>query len=359
MIAALVALIVLADPAGISVAFAEPKPDVPEGAPPVLSVRGAKLVDPAGEVVRLIGLNIPSLEWSNEGEHVLRSLEVAIDDWRANCIRIPLSQDRWFGSAPGQTDDGRAYRKLVEEMVSRSASKSTYVVLDLHWSNAGVWGQNIGQQKMPDEGSAIFWKDLARRFGNHPAVMFDLYNEPRDVSWEVWREGGTLPEGYRTPGMQALVDLVRNSGSKNIVWVGGLDWAYDLRGVLQGFAIAGENVGYSSHVYPWKRDWEGQFGVVARKYPVLVGEVGCELDPKQEDPYSWGPRILRYLDELEVSVTAWCFHPSASPRMLKDWSYEPTPYWGAQVKAWMLGRPAPWRIRTSETETQPHPDAGR
>ena len=64
--------------------------------PPALKVVGTQLQTLDGKAVRLYGVNVPSLEWG-QGEHVSESLRVAIDDWGANVLRLPLSQDRWFG----------------------------------------------------------------------------------------------------------------------------------------------------------------------------------------------------------------------------------------------------------------------
>jgi hypothetical protein len=300
-----------------------------------------------GKPVVLEGLNVPSLEWSNEGENVLRSTDVAITQWISNCIRLPLAQDRWFGKAPGQTDGGEAYRKLVRAVLDRCKKSDVALVLDLHWSNGGVWGKQIRQHKMPDEHSVSFWVDVAKRYRDEPLVLFDLYNEPRDVSWEVWRNGGDVTDmedgkeiRYRTPGMQGLLQAIRKAGAKNVIVAGGLDWAYDLTGIVNGFALRdpnGNGVMYASHIYPWKSDWEGKVGICADRHPVLVGEVGCEPDPKQEAPETWAPRMLEWIKKRKLHWTAWCFHPSASPRMLLNWEYEPTPYWGAPVKALLTG----------------------
>jgi hypothetical protein len=56
--------------------------------------------------------------------------------------------------------------------------------------------------------------------------------------------------------MQALINAVRESGAKNIVLAGGLDWAYDLSGIANGFALddkGGNGIIYSTHIYPWKK----------------------------------------------------------------------------------------------------------
>ncbi len=92
-------------------------------APLPLKVVGNRVVNSQGERVRLRGVNAASLEWSSNGEgHILQTVTVAIRDWHVNHIRLPLAQDRWFGKAPEQKDDGAAYRALVKQVVDRCAS---------------------------------------------------------------------------------------------------------------------------------------------------------------------------------------------------------------------------------------------
>ena len=317
-----------------------------QAAPAVLHVQGNKVVNERGQTVRLQGVSIASLEWSNEGEHVLESSRVALEQWGANCIRLPLAQDRWFGKAPYQDDGGAAYRKLVDDVIAYASGKDAYVLLDLHWSNAGEWGHSIGQHKMPDANSEVFWIALATHYANRPGVLFDLYNEPHDVSWDIWQKGGEVEEEidgklrtYTTPGLQKLVTIIRAAGARNLLVAGGLDWGYDLSEIPKGRALdnkGGQGIMYGAHIYPWKGnqpEWNSHVGDIAKQYPVFVGEVGCEPDPKQENPQVWAPKILKYIADNGLSWTGWCFHPGATPRMLTDWNYTPTPFWGAFAKA--------------------------
>src|SRR5437016_3908193 len=122
--------------------------------PPPLKVAGTRLVNDRGERVRLRGVNAASLEWTSDGEgHILDTVKTAVRDWHANVVRLPLTQDRWFGKAPEQTDEGKAYRALVRQVVDACAAQGCYVMLDLQWSDAGEWGKNIGQRVMPDRNS--------------------------------------------------------------------------------------------------------------------------------------------------------------------------------------------------------------
>src|SRR5580692_13062049 len=107
-----------------------------------LKVKKTQIVNSRDEPIRLRGVNTACLEWTSDGEkHILETVKTAISDWRVNVIRLPLAQDRWFGKAPEQTDEGKAYRQLVGTIVNFCAQERCYIVLDLHWSDAGEWGK--------------------------------------------------------------------------------------------------------------------------------------------------------------------------------------------------------------------------
>jgi endoglucanase len=332
--------------------------------PPALKAKGNRLVTVDGEKeVWLQGVNVPSLEWSNTGEQVHKSVVVGIEQWKANVIRIPVSNDRWFGRK-GQTDGGAAYRAIVDQMITLAANRGAYVVLDLHVYRA------------PKDEYLEFWTDAATRYKNHPSLIFDLMNEPHGISWEIWRNGGFVGEktdrdeatfltaeerakaqGFQSPGMQKMLDTVRATGAKNMVLVGGLDYAYRLDGIVDGFGLDdpnGQGIIYACHIYPWKSGWQKYLLNAAAKYPILLGEVGADAKKmtfmpleQQEDWETWTPAILGLIQQYKLNWTAWCFHPSASPRMLLDWDYTPTPFWGQQAKDALGGKqfPPPDRLR--------------
>ena len=117
--------------------------------PPALHVAGNQLQTPAGQSVWLQGVAIPSLEWSGGGEHILESIGVAIKDWKANCIRLPIRENFWSGHGPYQNDGGMKYRQLVDDAVNLCAGNGVYIVLDLHDFRA------------PTDVHVAFWKDIA------------------------------------------------------------------------------------------------------------------------------------------------------------------------------------------------------
>src|SRR5690606_26638099 len=330
----------------VALRYVAPEKPNPAAWPAELRVQGNRLVAPAGNEVWLQGLNAGNLETLPHDQQVVKSAVVGIDEWKANAIRLPVKDEFWFGRSVYQKDGGKSYRETIDRIVTLVANRGAYLILDLH------------RYRAPKAEYAEFWKDAATRYKNHPAVLFDLMNEPHGTSWEVWRNGGWVGEktgvdesafltdeekkknqGFESVGMQGLLDAVRSTGARNIVVVGGLGWSGDLSGVVNGFALdereGGNGIMYSWHQYNWHKGWAKTVLPVAEKHPVLVGEVGADTKKMdfiphdiQESPYTWVPDMLGFIQKHRLNWTAWCFHPKATPVLISDWKYTPTPFWG-------------------------------
>ncbi|MFH5804226.1 glycoside hydrolase family 5 protein [Alienimonas sp. DA493] len=324
-----------------------------ENWPSELRVVGNRLHDAAGNEVWLQGVNAGGLETLPADRQVVKSVVVAIDEWKSNCVRVPIKESFWYGESVYQKDGGEEYRGIVDQIITLAANRGAYVAIDLHRFRA------------PKPEHAAFWKDFAEEYQDHPAVLFDVFNEPHGLTWEVWRDGGWvgLPEGadeatflsdeekrannaFKSVGMQGLVDAVRSTGAKNVIIASGMFYANDLTGVVKGYALDdpdGHGIMYAWHTYNWHPGWE-RILPVAEKYPIFVGECGADVKKMsfvpaedQEDPYTWVPDMLGFIQQHRLNWTGWCLHPRASPVMISDWSYTPTPYWGAFAKRALAG----------------------
>ena len=333
-------------------------PDEPENRakwPKMVKVEGNRLVDPDGNEVWLQGVNAGGMETIPNGAQETKSTVVAIDEWKSNCIRLPINEAHWFGTGVYSPDDGgKAFRDACDKIVRLAANRGAYVVIDLHRFRA------------PKAEHVAFWKDCAAHYKDHPAVLFDLFNEPHGISWEVWRNGGWVGEagkvdesafltaeekkknqGFESVGMQALVDAVRSAGAKNVVIAGGLFWANDLTGIeseaiekgeAKSYRLdekGGDGIMYAWHTYHWHKGW-ARILPVAAKHPIFLGEVGAapreEMTfipmEQKEDWRTFVPDMLGFIQKYRINWTGWCFHPKAGPCMIENWDYEPTPYWG-------------------------------
>lgn len=328
----------------------------------MLHAEGNRTLDATGRDILLSGVNCASLEWSYNPPKLMKSIFAALDEWKSNCIRLPLHPNGWFGFFHEQQihdKDGTGYKEFVDEIVNQIAARKKYVILDYHQSNCGVLGQK-DYGYMPDMHSILFWEDVAIRYQNHPNVLFGLFNEPRVIGWDIWKNGGTITSQckidgqmrvstFKTPGMQKLIDIVRKAGADNIVITGGIDWGWRLDGMKNGYMLEdkkGNGIILDSHVYPWKDlDWDTYVTVMADEYPIIIGECGHSGEerkpenPQKEVSAVWVPKLLKWMDDHNYHVTAWDFHHLAGPCLVENLEdFEPTKYWGAYFKEFLKQR---------------------
>ena len=72
---------------------------------------------------------------------------------------------------------------------------------------------------------------------------------------------------------------------------------------------------------------------------VSIWSVGDIPAAAQEDYTTWAPDMLGFIQKYRLNWTGFCMHPRSSPRMLMDWNFTPTPFWGAYVKDALGGKP--------------------
>jgi hypothetical protein len=303
----------------------------------------------------LHGVNRPSCEWNPSCIRVGREDFARMRAWGVRVVRIPLNQGFML---PGAARYDRGYRERIRSIVRLTADMGfDAVILDLHWSDRGnLAAARPGQQRMADSNSLAFWRLVADDYKDDGHVMLELYNEPHDIPWDVWQNGGPLPEvrqpnstvdsAFVAVGMQQMYDVVRSTGAHNVVIAGGLDWAFDLSGVPT-HQLRGENIAYATHPYPTGNrqppTWDERFGNLSATDLVIATEFG-DNRPQCDTVYSRA--FVDYARAHGLSWTAWAwFSPGEYsderycrfPSVIRNWEADPTPQ-GAIVKAAMRAR---------------------
>ena len=364
-----------------------------------LKVSGNQLVTTNGDCpVRLKGVDLDGLEYSSQGDeasgvptvnlggytmtdYVTIATE-AVNVWHANYFRLPLSQDLWCGCSSGGQTPNPGYKTEVQDLVNWCNTNNVYIELDLHWSgtyggtssttpcSGGGWGtsylnqsSNDGELPMPDWNSVYFWNSLASTawIQNNPAVLLGLFNEPFDPSfndqsnfWNVWLNGGATGYGdgpANTPGMQKLLNTIRTAGANNIVVAGGLNYAFDLRGIIGDEPSSstvykltdtgsGYGVAYAAHIYSNKgnsANWDSQVTSATSVAPVIIDEFGAS----STDGVAFENSVISWLvggnnKSYVFNAASWNFAPDNAPADLSSWGgYITNAYNGAPVSTWL------------------------
>jgi hypothetical protein len=302
-------------------------PEGGAGTPPIAPggyyVEGPKIYDAMGRPHVFHGLDRPSLEWNWSGEKLSMDDYRLMASWKANVVRLSLNQGFWL---PGSAVYAAGYERIVEQNVASIEAAGMDVILDLHWSDRGNLASTPAQQKMADQNSVTFWRAVAEKFKGDGRVIFELYNEPHDVTWDVWKNGGPSGDGFTVAGMQALYDAVRDAGAHNLVIIGGLRHAFDLSGVPQN-RIKGYNIAYASHPYNFTdkqpATWNTAWGFLAATDPIIITEFGDTTGSCGTTYYS---QLIEYANARQLSWTGWAWYVSgcAFPSLISDWGGTPT-----------------------------------
>jgi endoglucanase len=302
-------------------------PDTGRVTPPVAPggyyVQGSTIYHASGRPHHFHGLDRPSLEWNWSGDRLSPDDYRLMATWNANVVRLSLNQGFWLA---GSSVYAPGYERVVEQNVANIEAAGMDVILDLHWSDRGDFATKPAQQRMADQNSVTFWRAVAEKFKGDGRVIFELYNEPHDVPWDVWKNGGPSGDGFTAAGMQALYDAVRSTGAHNLVLIGGLRFGYDLSGVPQN-RIAGYNIAYATHPYNYSdkqpASWTGAWGFLAATDPVIISEFGDTTGSCAGTYYS---QVIEYANARRLSWTGWAWFVSgcAFPSLIADWSGTPT-----------------------------------
>jgi aryl-phospho-beta-D-glucosidase BglC (GH1 family) len=296
--------------------------DTPPTAPDGYYVEGNAIFHESGTPHRFLGVARPSLEWNSQGEYLNEGDYQLMASWGANVVRIALNQGFWL---QGSIVHDPGYESTVDQQIAWAHAAGMDVILDLHWSDRGNLSSTPDQQRMADPNSVTFWQQVANRYQDDGRVVFELYNEPHDVGWDVWRDGGDSGDGFTAVGMQDLYEAVRGTGAHNLVIVGGLDYAYDLFEV-PSFALDGYNIAYATHPYDYggkgPGDWDADWGFLTDTYPIVVTEFGSfDCNP------NYGSQLISYANERGLSWTAWAWYPGGCdfPALIENWAGDPSP----------------------------------
>jgi hypothetical protein len=282
---------------------------------PPLRVDGRYLKDPCGNKVLLHGVAItphpwfngcqygfssPYCTWDNyDVEGALRynyAVMGALTDTTAgyflNYIRLHV--DPYWTNEPGPPipeDDISRFRyerlvlytnEVIIPLVNYARLRGMYVIL----RPPGVCPHRIAVGDAYHQYLQTVWNFLSQHSGlkNADHVMFELANEPVQILGTDGTWGTVQPAHFAALKnfFQPIVNLIRNNGADNILWIPGTGWQSHYAGYVD-FPIEGGNIGYAVHVYPgyWggvrnyealKRGWEEHVKPVADIAPIAVTE---------------------------------------------------------------------------------------
>tara|TARA_Y100000590_G_scaffold311880_1_gene352446 strand:+ start:127 stop:1083 length:957 start_codon:yes stop_codon:yes gene_type:complete len=203
----------------------------------LLEVNGNKIVDKNNEPVSLAG---NSFFWSNDGwggEKYYKPEVVSWlkEDWNTTIVRAAMGVE----DPGGYLDNKTANKDRVKIIVEAAIDLGIYVIIDWHSHHA---------EDHTDE-ATIFFEEMAELYGGHDNVIYEIYNEPLDISWSE-----TIK-----PYAISVITAIREIDPDNLIVVGTPEWSQRIDLAADDPILGFPNIAYTLHFYTafhhqWLRD---------------------------------------------------------------------------------------------------------
>jgi endoglucanase len=248
-----------------------------------LAVQGTQLVDREGETVVLRGVSFgwhvwwPQF-WNDQCVEWLR------DDWHCNVLRAAMGVE----PRGGYLHSPKKSQQLVETVVDACIRHGVYVIIDWHDHHATAH----------QEEALEFFRQMAKKYGQQPNVIYEIYNEPERESWAAIK-------AYS----EKLIREIRKFDPDNLILVGSPHWDQDIHVVADDPIRDVTNVMYSLHFYAaTHKDFLRDRGDYALRQglPLFVSEYGgCEATGNGPlDMQQWNAWI-QWMEDRHISWCKW------------------------------------------------------
>ena len=240
----------------------------------LLQQNGNKIVDKNNEPVSFAG---NSFFWSNDnwgGERYYKAEVVSWlkDDWKTTIVRAAMGVE----DPGGYLDNKTANKNRVKTIVDAAIDEGIYVIIDWHSHHAE---DNTNE-------AALFFQEMANLYGEYDNVIYEIYNEPLDISWS------TIIKPYAI----SIIAAIRSIDPDNLIVVGTPEWSQRVDLAAADPITGYSNIAYTLHFYSihhqqWLRD---------RASAAL--ESGIALFVTE-----WGSIGYSLVDSEANEWMAWCF----------------------------------------------------
>lgn len=257
--------------------FTQPGPVAKHGQ---LSTRGSFIINAKGEPVQLFGM---SLFWSQWMGKFYTSETVAWlkDDWKCSVVRVAMGiESGGFLQNPVKEEE------KVHTVIDAAIREGLYVIVDWHDHHA----------EKHEKEAIKFFSAIAKKYGHHPNIIYEIYNEPLDVSWS----------DVIKPYSEAVITSIREFDPDNLIACGSRQWSQRVDEAADD-PIIGTNIVYTLHFYASSHKEELRETArkaVAKGVPLMVTEFG--ITEATGDGFIDESQARAWWDFMDEHKISWC-----------------------------------------------------
>ncbi|MDE7396651.1 MAG: glycoside hydrolase family 5 protein [Muribaculum sp.] len=281
-----------------------------------LKVEGSVLKYENGETAVLTG---PSLGWHSNWARFYNAGTITAfkDKWHANITRAAIGAHP-SGDVIGTYDtDSVTAIKLMCEVIDAAIKENMYIICDWHSHENTI------------ENAINFFSVITDRYGNCPNVLYEIWNEPLDISWQEIKDYA-----------EVLIPVIRKKAPDSVIIVGTPRWDQEIDAAAKS-PLDYPNLLYSLHFYAGThKDWlrSKAEDAISMSLPIIISECGA-MDHTGDGPidYTSWQEWIDFADANNLSVVMWdiadknetcsMISPSASDNGM-EWREDDIKEWG-------------------------------
>ena len=289
-----------------------------------LQVVGSQLCDESGSPVMLRGI---SLGWHNLWPRFYNkgAVKWLAKEWHADVIRAAVGAS---SVDDNYLENPEFALQCVTPVIEAAIKNKVYVIIDWH------------SHEMHTAQAKSFFSQMAKKYGKHPNIIYELYNEPVNDSWEDLKQYAT-----------EIITEIRRYDPDNIILMGCPHWDQDIDLVAASPLEGVSNVMYTVHFYAaTHKDYlrDKMRTAVEGGLPVFVSEcAGMEASGDGPlDANEW-QKWVDTMEQLRISYVCWslsdknetCSMLLPRAKSCGDWTDDLIKPWGKMARAAINKKP--------------------
>ena len=251
-----------------------------------LQVKGRFMCNEKGDTISLRGV---SFGWHNLWPRFYNAETVKWlkNDWKCSVLRAAVGA--YNGVEDGYLVNPEFALKTVEKVIKASIEENIYVIIDWH------------AHEFYPELAKEFFGSMARKYGKHPHVIYEIFNEPTHEHF--WPEIKVYAE--------VVIAEIRKYDPDNIIVVGTPHWDQHVDIAAQDPITGYDNIMYSLHYYAASPMHQDPLRARAQKaidlgLPLFVTESsGCEHTGNGKLDIPEWTKWVKFLEANRISWVSW------------------------------------------------------
>ncbi|MDA3817574.1 MAG: glycoside hydrolase family 5 protein [Prolixibacteraceae bacterium] len=194
-----------------------------------LKIEGTNITDQKSKAVQITGMSLFWSQWIGQ-YYNYDCIKWLRDDWKCMVVRAAIAVDHG-----GYAENPEREMSRAKKVIDAAIDLGVYVIVDFHSHHA---------EDYQDE-AKTFFSELASEYGDYPNIIYEIYNEPLNVSWN----------DVLKPYSETIIAEIRKHDPNNIIVCGTPRWSQQVDEAALN-PIDDDNVAYTLHFYAGTHDEE-------------------------------------------------------------------------------------------------------